>query len=306
MSLLFDIFQLDQLSQIKELSLEGNSTLNDILDLQQSMYEDEQLQKSLKNLAYNYRKRFNSIKTSSRTFSDFYYLYKFIEELSDLDITSDDFNDIKDKEYFDELINDAKIYSSTFITDIGVERFEGYKQGIEAIKECLLLDKIIDNEDKYSAYKALEIEENKKLKEKNKPFLRSVLLSVLIGVVFFGIGLFFLIVLPKMTTVKYEEYLPYVSYAFWGIGFLIPVINFFMNAPESSREYCLQRDNLKKQIDVKLFEIEDEIYGDDLENSENPVIYLKERYKELHEIIENLDGNELYDLLLKKERKQEF
>ena len=165
MSLLFDIFQLDQLSQIKELSLEGNSTLNDILDLQQSMYEDEQLQKSLKNLAYNYRKLFNSIKTSSRTFSDFYYLYKFIEELSDLDITSDDFNDIKDKEYFDELINDAKIYSSTFITDIGVERFEGYKQGIGAIKECLFLDKIIDNEDKYSAYKALEIEENKKLKE---------------------------------------------------------------------------------------------------------------------------------------------
>lgn len=306
MSLLFDIFQLDQLSQIKELSLEGNSTLNDILDLQQNMYEDKQWQKSLKNLAYNYRKLFNSIKTSSRTFNDFYYLYKFIEELSDLDITSDDFNDIKDKEYFDELINDAKIYSSTFITDIGVERFEGYKQGIEAIKECLLLDKIIDNEDKYSAYKALEIEENKKLKEKNKPFLRSVLLSVLIGVVFFGIGLFFLIVLPKMTTVKYEEYLPYVSYAFWGIGFLIPVINFFMNAPKSSREYCLQRDNLKKQIDVKLFEIEDEIYGDDLENSENPVIYLKERYKELHEIIENLDGNEIYNLLSKKERKQDF
>ena len=50
MSLLFDIFQLDQLSQIKGLSLEGNSTLNDILDLQQSMYEDKQLQKSLKNL----------------------------------------------------------------------------------------------------------------------------------------------------------------------------------------------------------------------------------------------------------------
>ena len=42
MSLLFDIFQLDQLSQIKELSLEGNSTLNDILDLQQNMYEDKQ------------------------------------------------------------------------------------------------------------------------------------------------------------------------------------------------------------------------------------------------------------------------
>ena len=117
MSLLFDIFQLDQLSQIKELSLEGNSTLNDILDLQQNMYEDKQWQKSLKNLAYNYRKLFNSIKTSSRTFNDFYYLYKFIEELSDLDITSDDFNDIKDKEFIsnkneiEEIFDDMIVYN---------------------------------------------------------------------------------------------------------------------------------------------------------------------------------------------------